>query len=284
MRAFRKSRVHIVSVTSRHQASSGVHFGPIATSVALFAFLIMLVFPGDRWSGRFPSLPDFSAYHQVSDMKAAFIAYLTPIVEYHNEKILSERKRLTAIHNSMAMGKTPSYPDLKWIERLADRYDVAWNEGRTVATTGELLTRVDIVPVQLAVVQAAKESSWGRSRYAVEVNNMFGEWCYKKGCGIVPRERTAGARHEVRRFRSVSESTRSYMHNLNSHRNYANLRALRQRLRAEGRAIEGGALVDGLLLYSERRQKYVDEIRSMIKQYSYFLRQQARSARVIKGA
>ena len=53
------------------------------------------------------------------------------------------------------------------------------------------------------------------------------------------------------------------------------LRKLRQNLRARGQGIEGDDLVDGLLLYSERRQQYVDEIRSMIKQYSFFLRQQA---------
>ena len=229
-------------------------------------------------------MPDFSSYKQVKERKAAFIAYLTPIIEYHNEKILGERKRLEKIHASIARGDAPSYRQSRWVRQLADRYQVPWDEAEPLASTQALLVKVDIVPVQLAVVQAAKESSWGRSRYAVQVNNMFGEWCYQKGCGLVPKERPKGARHEVRKFRSVSDSTRSYMHNLNSHRNYSSLRQLRQDLRARGRAIEGGALVDGLLLYSERRQLYVDEIRSMIKQYSYFLRQQARSGELVKGA
>jgi Bax protein len=74
------------------------------------------------------------------------------------------------------------------------------------------------------------------------------------------------------------------MHNLNSHRNYSSLRKLRRDLREQGRSIDGGDLVDGLLLYSERRQQYVDEIRSMIKQYSYFLEQQASKPGQLKGA
>ena len=161
------------------------------------------------------------------------------------------------------------------MKQLANKYEVEWIENQPISVMQELFTRVDIVPVQLAVVQAAKESSWGRSRYAVEVNNLFGQWCYKKGCGLVPKERSDGARHEVRKFNTVSDATRSYMHNLNSHQNYSDLRKLRQNLRARGQGIEGDDLVDGLLLYSERRQQYVDEIRSMIKQYSFFLRQQA---------
>jgi len=260
---------------SSEQGSVSIAYGTLATSVALLVFLAMLAFLGDRWAVRFPPLPDFASYNQVNEMKAAFIDYMSPIVEYHNEQILNERKRLEQLHRSIEFGEMASYSESRWLKKLANKYDVEWKGDQPIAVTQELLTRVDIVPVQLAVVQAAKESSWGRSRYAVEVNNLFGQWCYKKGCGVIPKERSDGARHEVRKFKSASDSARSYIHNLNSHHNYSNLRMLRQSLRAKGQVIQGSDLVDGLLFYSERRQQYVDEIRSMIKQYSYFLRQQA---------
>ena len=272
-----------MSVSADEQPST-ISYGAVATSVALFLFLIMLASLGGRWSAKFPPLPDFAAYRQVADMKAAFIAYLTPIVDYHNHRILSDRKRLQTMHDTLKRGQTLSRTEARWVRRLADRYRVKWQAEDLLAVTDQLMARVDVVPVQLAVVQAAKESSWGRSRYAREVNNLFGEWCYQQGCGIVPLERTKGARHEIRRFRSASDSTRSYLHNLNSHHNYASLRELRRNLRAKGHAVKGSDLVDGLLFYSERRQQYVDEIRSMIKQYSYFLRQQEKSRRLIKGA
>ena len=268
---------------SSEQGSVSISYGTLATSVGLFFLLVMLAYLGDRWAARFPPLPDFTSYRQVEEMKAAFIDYMSPIVEYHNEQILSERERLEKIHRSLELGEKISHSESRWLKQLAHKYEVEWNQDQPTTVTQELLTRVDIVPVQLAVVQAAKESSWGRSRYAVEVNNMFGQWCFKKGCGLVPKERSDSARHEVRRFKSVSDATRSYMHNLNSHRNYSDLRKLRHNLRVKGQSIEGGDLVDGLLLYSERRQQYVDEIRSMIKQYSFFLRQRS-TAFAVKGA
>lgn len=268
---------------SAEQGSVNISYGTLATSVALLVFLAMLAYLGDRWVVRFPPLPDFGSYQQVKALKAAFIDYMSPIVEYHNEQILIERKRLEKLHISLEHGEIISYSESKWLKQLSKKYRVAWNENQPIKVTQELFMRVDIVPVQLAVVQAAKESSWGRSRYAVQVNNLFGQWCYKKGCGLVPKERPDGARHEVRRFNTVSDATRSYIHNLNSHRNYSNLRKLRQNLRTEGQTIEGRDLVDGLLLYSQRRQQYVEEIRSMIKQYSFFLRQQASSAHAAKG-
>ena len=140
---------------------------------------------------------------------------------------------------------------------------------------------MDIVPLQLALVQAAKESSWGRSRYAVQSNNIFGQWCFKQGCGVIPKERPAGARHEVRKFDSVSDAIRSYIHNLNSHYRYNNLREIRQSLRQNGQAIEGDELVDGLLFYSERRHQYVEEIRSMIRQLRFFQRQRYKVNQVV---
>ena len=272
-----------MSVTGQ-RAYAGISYGTLATSVALLVFLAMLIFLGSRWAVKFPPLPDFSTFQQVREMKAAFIDYLTPIIEYHNEQVLNERKRLEQIQKMLEDGKPLARSESRWLHKLATKYAVDWHQDEAGVVATELLNRVDIVPVQLAVVQAAKESSWGRSRYAVQINNIFGQWCYQKGCGIVPEERPAGARHEVRKFGSVSEAIRSYIHNLNSHYRYEDLRQLRQNLRAQGLAIDGIKLVDGLLFYSERRQKYVDEIRSMIRQYSYFQGQRARTARAVTGA
>ena len=73
----------------------------------------------------------------------------------------------------------------------------------------ELILRVDVIPVSLALAQAANESAWGTSRFALEGNNVFGQWCYKKGCGIVPAERRSGATHEVKSFTSVERSVQA---------------------------------------------------------------------------
>ena len=266
---------------ARQQSHVGIGYGTLATCVALLVFLAMFGFLSDRWVVKFPPLPDFTSYEQVKDLKVAFLDYLTPIVEYHNAQVLHERKRLQKIHRAIENDQTLARSQSKWLHELAQKYDVDWNPQNTIAVTTELLNRVDIVPLQLALVQAAKESSWGRSRYAVQSNNIFGQWCFKRGCGVVPKERPAGARHEVRKFDSVSDAIRSYIHNLNSHYRYNDLREIRQSLRQKGESIEGDELVDGLLFYSERRQQYVDEVRSMIRQLRFFQRQRFRVSQVV---
>ena len=42
-------------------------------------------------------------------------------------------------------------------------------------------------------MQAANESAWGTSRFARIGLNFFGQWCYSKGCGMVPKRRNTGA-------------------------------------------------------------------------------------------
>jgi Bax protein len=265
----------------RHQSHVGIGYGALATCVALLVFLAMFGFLSNRWVVKFPPLPDFAAYKQAADRKAAFIDYLTPIVEYHNAQVLHQRKRLQKIHHAVNDDKPLARSETRWLRGLARKYDVDWNQQNTAEVTTKLLNRVDIVPVQLALVQAAKESSWGRSRYAVESNNIFGQWCFKQGCGIIPKARPAGAGHEVRRFDSVSDAIRSYIHNLNSHYRYSNLREIRQSLREKGQAVEGYDLADGLLFYSEQRQKYVEEIRSMIRQLRFFQRQRVNVSHIV---
>ena len=79
---------------NNEQESGDISYGTLATSVALLFFLAMLAYLGDRWAARFPPLPDFASYTQVKEMKAAFIDYISPIIEYHNEQLTSERERL----------------------------------------------------------------------------------------------------------------------------------------------------------------------------------------------
>ena len=75
----------------------------------------------------------------------------------------------------------------------------------------QLIIRVDIIPEQLILVQAANESGWGTSRFAVNGYNFFGLWCFRQGCGFVPRDRNDDAEHEVARFRDLSHCVMTYI-------------------------------------------------------------------------
>lgn len=217
---------------------------------------------------EFGELPDFAAIENVRQMKTAFYDYLTPMVVHHNNTIREQRSRLEDMQRRVENAATLSGGDRRWLARLAAQYELEWNEDASLAPMlDELMLRVDTIPVELALAQAAKESGWGRSRFAVEANNLFGQWCYVEGCGLVPGNRPAGASHEVETFSSVSEAMRRYMNNLNTHDSYSEFRRLRQQQRENGESPTGMALASGLILYSERREAYVDDIRAMIRQY-----------------
>jgi Bax protein len=124
---------------------------------------------------------------------------------------------------------------------------------------------MDTLPPSLVLAQAANESGYGTSRFALEGNNLFGLWTYVKGTGLVPLKRPRGQTHEVRRFPSLYDSVRAYMNNLNVHRAYRPLRELRSLLRSRGLELRGVDLAAGLRHYSPRREAYVKEIRSIIR-------------------
>jgi Bax protein len=215
----------------------------------------------------FGPVPDFAAIEDVKQMKAAFYGYLAPIVLYHNEQIDLQRQRLLAIDIHLQDAGSLHFFDERFLKKLAAAYEIEWDKERAPALAQDLLERVDIIPVELALVQAAMESAWGRSRFALEANNYLGQWCYRRGCGLVPVGRIIGRRHEIEKFDTVAEGIRRYMNNLNTHRSYQELRNIRAQLRAADEPVTGEALAQGLIMYSERREEYVKEVRSMIRGY-----------------
>ena len=129
----------------------------------------------------------------------------------------------------------------------------------------QLINKVDIIPEALVLVQAANESAWGTSRFAQQGYNFFGLWCFRAGCGFVPKNRNHGAVHEVAKFSQLAEATYTYMRNLNRHPAYQNFREIRSQLRTEQKPITGLALSQGLEKYSERGQDYIEELQQMIR-------------------
>jgi len=243
----------------------------LALGGVLLVTVMLSVMTIKQPQSEFPPMPDFKSYQHIRDVKAAFIDYLTPIIQYYNARILEDRRHLHRVSTSIAnSGGKPSWVDAMWLQELGGRYAVAWDEDEVAAVLRRLARRVDIIPAPLVLVQAAKESSWGQSRFAVEAHNLFGQWCFEEGCGIKPKQRMAGTNHEVRRFETVSDSIRSYLRNLNTHGGYLKLRKIREQLRKNNQPITAQALAEGLSLYSERREAYVKEVKAMIAQYHIF--------------
>lgn len=216
-----------------------------------------LVEKPDLPAWRLAPLPDFNQYSAGAERKEAFFGFLFPRIVLANLEILRKREGVRALKREDKLSDAQE----QWLERHAERLRVDRDDE---AFFEKLLKRLDIIPPSLMMAQAANESAWGTSRFATRGNNLFGQWCFSKGCGIVPGQRTEGMSHEVAAFEHPYASIRSYMTNLNRHNAYSPLRAIRTQQRNRGEFPDGKRLAGGLELYSERGSEYVHEIRAMI--------------------
>ena len=90
----------------------------------------------------------------------------------------------------------------------------------------ELTSRIDIIPTSIALAQAAKESGWGTSRFALEGNAIFGQWTWS-GNGIAPLDRESNKNHKILKFPILRASVKAYQNNLNTHKSYLKFREKR---------------------------------------------------------
>lgn len=204
-------------------------------------------------------LPDFSQYKVVKYRKKAFFTYLKPFAKQVNTAIIKDRKTLESMKQHQ--GKL-STDNITWLNHKAKTYKIKTSSTPNIIK--QLETKMDIIPPALLLAQAANESAWGTSRFAKLGNNLFGQWCYKPNCGIVPLKRSKGLTHQVQKFDSPFDSIAAYALNLNSNSSYHYLRQLRAALRQSGKMITGFKLAQGLNKYSERGMAYVRDIQKMI--------------------
>ena len=198
----------------------------------------------------------------VRHKKALFFKTILPVVLEENDEIGRMRQRAQALFSAglHVVGEK----QLRWLEAIAKEYRVKGDLTQP-ETQSLLLRRLDQTPVSLALAQAANESGWGSSRFALDANNLYGQWTFKAGKGLVPANRDAGLNHAIRIFPSLRESVKSYLYNINVSFAYEGLRRLREDMRREGLGINGYLLAGGLVRYSERGEEYVQEIRSIIR-------------------
>ncbi len=250
-------------------AAAAAAVGPLASLILLAACEPA----GEARTSPEPTYrPEFDSLETVEARKKSFFRYLKPMIEEENERVLGQRRRLRRLYRDH-MGKVVlRWEDMQWLTALLEEYEVQGLDVGETSYWDNLFRRVDMVPVDLALVQAAKESGWGTSRFAREGNNFFGQRCFAEGCGIVPERREPGQVYEVARFDSPRNSVRSYIHNLNTNPAYRRFRRLRFQQRQNGGSPDGYVLVEGLPQYSERRFVYLDEIRAMIRANRRYLR------------
>jgi len=187
--------------------------------------------------------------------KNLFIQIILPLVLEENNRIKLNRKKLFSIlnknHNSNA--------EKKWLNEKFKQYGVLNKDLST------LKIRMDTIPVSLAIAQAAKETGWGTSRFALEGNALFGQWTWS-GEGIKPADADNNATHKIMKFKILKSSVRAYQRKLNTHAGYKEFRMARAELRYNGRNLDSLILANYLKRYAATGEEYVKIIKQIIKQ------------------
>ncbi len=198
----------------------------------------------------------------IEAQKRDFVNILKPKIDKSNDRIIQERAFVENFFNQAprSIFRYLNSNDLKRLLEISKRYRV-----KSLFDRDAYLKKIDIVPVSLALAQGAIESGWGRSRFAKEANNIFGQWTWGK-TGVVPLEREEGMTHKIRTFNTLQDSVDSYMLNLNRHYAYESFREARLEKREKGGLITGLEAAKTLLYYSELREKYVKKLQNMIKE------------------
>jgi Bax protein len=190
-----------------------------------------------------------------TERKEFFIQIILPLILEENNNIRSDRRTLFSIINK----SNNTNLEKKWLEKKYKQYGVVSKD------LSVLKIRMDIVPVSLAIAQAAKETGWGTSRFAQEGNALFGQWTWS-GEGLKPKEADETKGHKVMKFNVLQASVRAYQRNLNTHRSYKNFRLARAELRDREKPLDSLILSKFLNNYAETGDKYVEVLQKIIKQ------------------
>ncbi len=221
--------------------------------LAVLSLIIGFSFGSDKLPSWYYSIKNIKL------QKEKFFELLTPLIEKENKKIEVERKFIK--HFFKEYKHNPILPQnmLDKLLEIAQKYRI-----KHLYNEEEYLKKVDTIPTSLVLAQAAIESGWGKSRFAREANNFFGEWTYGKK-GLIPKRRSKGKKHKIKIFDSIQESIASYMLNLNRHRAYRKFRMARFLAKQRGKKFNGLQAAMTMGKYSGIGKRYNYLVSSIIK-------------------
>jgi Bax protein len=200
-------------------------------------------------------IPPSHAALPIEEQKEQFIKILLPLILASNEEIIERRAAILR-----AFDRQDTITLGKW----AKLYKLPPENVDDKGFLDDLLERVDVIPVPLALAQGAIESGWGTSRFAQQGNALFGQWAWQDDAGIKPLN-ASNKNAVVRSFPNLLGSVRAYMHNLNTHYAYQDFRDSRKKIAKTRQEDKANILVNHLHGYAEIGAKYVKDIRVVMR-------------------
>ena len=199
---------------------------------------------------------DLSLIEDTKERKELFIKIVLPLILHENNKIEKDRKELFRV----LAKKSNTQEEKNWLKWKFKEYKIKNSD------ISELKIRMDIVPVSLAIAQAAVESGWGTSRFALEGNALYGQWTWSDN-GLKPLENVDGD-HKVMQFKILTASIKAYKKNLNTHSGYMEFREARANLRSRNEKVTGLKLTQYLNNYAATGKQYTKKLELTIKKNS----------------
>ena len=196
---------------------------------------------------------DLNSLGDTRKKRNLFIKILLPLILDENNKITEDRKKLFKILNK----NFNTVGERVWLKKRFKEYKI--DDG----DLSKLKMRMDIIPVSIALAQAANESGWGTSRFALQGNALFGQWTWSKK-GISPKKQDKDKSHRILQFQVLKASVRAYKNNLNTHNAYKEFREARAKLREENKKINGLDLIEHLERYASIGERYIEILRIII--------------------
>lgn len=201
-----------------------------------------------------PNYPIELTQMEGEELKSEFVKMMVPMIGAVQDEILHDRRTILRLASKPRL----TVSEKEWLQTKMAEYKVP--DPRDI---GELVKRVDVVPVSMALAQAVEESGWGTSRVAQKTNGFFGQ----KGTSTCAVSASDGGSHPC--FNNPRASIRSYMRNLNTHPAYNKFRQTRWDMRKNEQPLDSSELLTGIMSYSTLGHKYVSKIKGHIKQYDF---------------
>ena len=226
---------------------------------SLISFVFLLIFVQCGLAGQKTTLPKF---------QQDFINEILPIIRSVNAEITDQRRFANSMVKKLEQQTGLTKQEKADLHQLFKYYRIKTSlpiDSLVYPSEGldDLLLKIDIIPEKIALAQAAIESDWGRSRFAQEGNSYFGIRCKKPGCGIEPKG-AANKGFYVKKYTSLKESVKHYAKFLNAGRYYNDFRERRKVSRSNGKELDPLYIVEGLKMYSVKRDVYIKNLKTLI--------------------
>lgn len=188
-------------------------------------------------------LPKNFGKYPINKRKKLFIKILLPIVLSINKHLKTEHTLLIDISNKIEIHKTLSKSEYLFLEKEKKNYKID--------NVYQLIKRADTIPVSLMLAQAAAESGWGSSKFAICNNNIYG----------IHRKHQDARKPIVMTYKNLKSATQAYVMNLNTNAAYRDFRDARYKM---GKKQDPYALASYLNMYSIKRSRYIMMIQSIV--------------------